>query len=268
MPSFRSLLLQHGYAFLFCYIFAAQAGVPVPADPLLLIMGALSGDHHYTLWLSLMAATLAAVAGDCLWYELGRRRGRSVLRLLCKVSLEPDTCVRKTEAAFTRRGAGTLLFAKFVPGMSLVSMPLAGATRMPRWRFLLADTAGCLLWAVAYLAAGDLFHNQVDSLIGWLGLFGRRAGLVALSLFALYIAWKYLQRWRLRREMRINRITPQNALDLISSATPPTIVDLRHPSDIEREGLKIAGAILLHPDEVRSRSHELPQGQEIILYCT
>ncbi len=268
MFAFRSLLLRHGYAFLFFYILAVQLGLPIPADPLLLIMGAMVGDHRYGLILSVIAGITAALLGDCFWYELGRLRGRSVLKLLCKLSLEPDTCIRKTESAFTKRGAGALLFSKFIPGMSLVSMPLAGVIRMPRHRFLLADAAGCSLWVVAYLVAGDLLHRQIDSVIGSLGLFGRRAGIVILLLIVLYIAYRLLQRWRLRRELRINRITPEAVLYLIETGQPVTIVDLRHPSDIEQEGLKIASAMILRPDDLRSRSHQIPADQEVILYCT
>lgn len=268
MPSFRSLLLSHGYAFLFCYVFAVQAGAPIPADPLLLVMGALAGDGRYSFWVSVATAATAAVAGDIFWYELGRRRGRSVLALLCKLSLEPDTCVRKTELGFRKRGAWTLLFTKFIPGMSLVSMPLAGAIRMRRWRFLLADVIGCGLWSVTYLLAGKLFHRQIDVLISMLGLFGRRAGIIVVTLIAAYVAWKYLQRWRFRRELRINRLSPQEALDLMNSGGPITVVDLRNPAEIEEEGLKIAGAVVLRPDDLRSRSHEIPETHEVILYCS
>ncbi|HSU60708.1 MAG TPA: VTT domain-containing protein [Bryobacteraceae bacterium] len=268
MVSFRALLLRHGYSFLFLYVLGVQVGVPVPADPLLLFMGAMVGDRHFGLGAAFLAAASGALLGDLFWYELGRHRGRSVLRLLCKLSLEPDTCIRKTESAFTKRGAGVLLLAKFVPGMSLVSMPLAGVIRMPRRRFLLADAAGCSIWAVAYLVAGDLLHRQVDSLIHSMGLVGRRAGLGTLLLIGLYVAYRLFQRWRLRRELRINRITPEAVLKLMQGPHPFTIVDLRHSSDIEQEGLKIAGAIILRPGDLRSRSREIPPGQEIILYCT
>jgi membrane protein DedA with SNARE-associated domain len=268
VPSFRFLLLRHGYAFLFCYVFAVQAGIPIPADPLLLIMGALVGDHVYSFWPSMLVAMTGALAGDCFWYELGRVRGRSVLALLCKLSLEPDTCIQKTEGGFLKRGAWTLLFAKFIPGMSLVSMPLAGAIRMSRWRFLLTDAAGCALWCSAYLLAGRLFHKQVTELIGWLGFFGRRAGLTVLCLIAAYIAIRFLQRYRLRRELRINRVTAEEAFALMNGGTPVTVLDLRNPVDIEIDGLKIAGAVIIRPADLRSRSHEIPQGNEVILYCT
>src|ERR1700761_9446756 len=268
MPSFRSLLLRHGYAFLFFYVFGVQAGVPIPADPLLLIMGALVGDGRYSLWVSGIVAVLAAMAGDCFWYEIGRARGRSVLSLVCKLSLEPDACVRKTELRFRRRGAWTLLFAKFVPGMSLVSMPLAGVIHMRRWRFLLADATGCSLWSFGYLLLGRLFHREIDALNSVLGFYGRRAGIVVAAFLAAYIASKFLQRWRFRRQLRINRVSPQEALSLMNSENRITVVDLRNPAEIREVGAKISGARILRPEDLRSRSHEIPEGQEVILYCS
>lgn len=231
-------------------------------------MGAMAGNHRYALALAVLAALIAAMLGDCFWYELGRLRGRSILKTLCRLSLEPDGCIGKTEAMFTKRGSGALLFAKFVPGMSLVSMSLSGATRMPRWRFLLADAGGCLLWATTYLVIGDLLHNQVDAVIGRLGLFGRRAGLTIFVLLALYIGYRAFQRWRFRRELRINRITPEELMALMEKRKPITIVDLRSRSDIEHEGLKIASALAIRPEDLRSRSHQIPENQDIILYCS
>jgi membrane protein DedA with SNARE-associated domain len=242
--------------------------MPIPADPLMLVMGAMVGDHRYSFVISLATAVLACLAGDCLWFQFGRLKGRSVLGLLCKLSLEPDTCVRKTESMFAKRGARTLLFSKFVPGTSLLSTALAGVTKMPLWRFLLADVAGCALWASAYLVLGLIFHHQVDAIVLWLGLVGHRAGLIVIALIALYIGAKYIQRWRFLRELRVNRITPEDAHELLEAGRPITIVDLRHPAEVEREGVKIAGALVLRPDEVRSRSHEIPHGHDIILYCT
>lgn len=268
VPSFRALLLLHGYAFLFGYILAVQAGIPVPADPLLLIMGALSADHFYSPFISWAGAIGAAFAADVIWFELGRRRGRKVLALICKLSLEPDSCIEVTEARFIRRGPWTLLFAKFVPGMSLVSIPLAGAFRMRRSRFLLADASGCALWSGTYLLAGYIFHRQVNLIIQWLGLFGRRAGIIAVVIVAFYVGFKYLQRWRFRRELRINRVTPEAAMQMVQSEQPVTIVDLRQAEEIDREGLKIADALVLRPSDLRSRAHQIPPENAVILYCS
>jgi membrane protein DedA with SNARE-associated domain len=268
VPSFRALVLHHGYAFLFCYVFAVQAGVPVPSDPVLLIMGAAVGDGRYSFSIALLITVTAALLGDLFWYELGRLRGRSVLSLLCKFSLEPDTCVRKTEVGFMKRGAWSLLFTKFVPGVSLISIALAGTMKVPRWRFLLADAAGSALWCTTYLSVGALFRHQVDEVIIRLGLFGRRAGLTLAVLLAGYVAWRYFQRWRFRRQLRINRVTPEEALSMMNGEPPAMIVDLRNPKEIENAGLKILGAQVLRPAELRSHFQDIPRDREVILYCT
>lgn len=268
MPFFRSLLLRHGYLFLFCYIFAVQAGVPLPSDPLVLIVGASIGDGQHSFLSALGVAVAAALLGDLLWYELGRWRGRSVLKLLCKFALEPDTCVRQTELGFMKRGAWTLLFTKFVPGTSLISTPLAGAIKMPRWRFLIADVAGAAFWSSAYLIIGIVFHRQIDKVIVFLGLFGRRAGVTIALLLAAFVAWRYFQRIRFRRQLRINRITPREVYAFMGTDPPPIIVDLRSPAEVERTGQKILTARVLRPAEIRAHFSEIPEHREVILYCT
>lgn len=266
--SLRALLLQHGYVFLLCYVFCVQAGVPVPSDPLLLIMGALVGDGRYSFWMSIATATTGAVAGDLVWYELGKRKGAAVLGLLCKVSLEPDSCVRKAENGFARNGAWSLVLAKFVPGLSLVSVPVAGAIRMRTWKFLAADGFGAILWCTAYILAGRIFRREVNAVINLLGLLGRRAGVTVAVLIAAYVSFRYLQRRLFIRRLRVNRISPTEAFAIMNSGAAATVVDLRHAAEIERSGLKVAGARILTPDDLRSRSHEIPAENEIILYCT
>ncbi len=240
----------------------------MPADPVLLIMGATVGDGHYSFFLALAVSVTAALLGDSLWYELGRRRGRSVLALLCRFSLEPDTCVRNAEHGFLKRGPWSLLFAKFVPGLSLISMPLAGAMKMSRKRFLLADAAGSLLWCSTYLTAGMLFHRQIDRLIIALGLFGQRAGLVLILLLLFYVAWRLIQRWRFRWQLRVNRVSPSEAHAMMEGDQPVMMIDLRSPADIEATGLKIKGALIKRPSELRTYFKQFPYEHQVILYCT
>lgn len=269
MNSFTQLLLVHGYSFVFFYVFGVGIGIPIPADPLLLIMGALVGDHRYSFVPAFFAALFPAMLADYIWYEIGRYKGSSVLRLICRLAIEPDTCVRSTRTTFTKRGISTLYIAKFLPGMSLISMPMAGVIGMSRRRFLLADFIGCALWIGTYMATGIVFHGYVDSLILQFGLFGKRAGMVVLTAVALFIAYKYLQRWRILRELRANRITPAAVRDLLDTSKDGlTIVDLRHPSEVERDSYKIPGALIKRPEELRALAREIPPDQEIILYCT
>jgi membrane protein DedA with SNARE-associated domain len=253
---------------LFCYVLAVQVGAPIPSDPVLLIVGAFVGDGRYSFWAALLFAVIAAVLGDLFWYELGRRKGRSVLKLLCKFSLEPDTCVRQTELGFMKRGAWTLLFTKFVPGTSLLSTPLAGAIKMSRSRFLLADAAGAALWSATYLATGALFHRQVDEIIILLGLFGRRAGFVLVFLLGAFLLWRYFQRLRFRRQLRINRLGPEKVYSLMSTDPPPIIIDLRSPAEVKATAEKIRGARILRPAELRAHFEEIPRDHEVVLYCT
>lgn len=267
--SFTQLLLLHGYYFVFFYVFAVGMGLPIPADPLLLVMGALVGDHHYGLAQAFFTALIPAIAADYMWYEVGRFKGSSVLRLLCRITIEPDTCVRTAESTFTKRGVSTLYFAKFVPGLSLISMPMAGIIGMSRRRFLIADSIGCTLWISAYMLTGVAFHRYVESLIVQMGFFGQRAGVIVVFLLVCFIGFKYVQRWRILRELRVNRITPLAVRDLIESAKGGlTIVDLRHPSEIERESYKIPGAVVRRPEELKMLATEVSPDQEIVLYCT
>lgn len=268
MISFRSLLLQHGYALLTGYVFAGAAGSPTPVDPMLLVMGALVGNHEYGFLPAFAGALAAALLGDQVWFQLGRRKGRSVLDLLCRLSMEPDTCVRKTEDTFSRRGPLALLFIKFVPGLSLVSIALAGVTKMPVRKFVLLDAAGTSLWIGSYLTLGYIFHRQVDEVISFLGLFGQRAGLILILLLSLYLAAKYTQRRLFLRWLRVNRISPHDVYDILASGDPLTIIDLRNPAEVERSGIKISGATVISPNELRERASEIPPGRDVILYCT
>src|SRR5271169_4165869 len=135
-------LLHHGYLVLLAWVFAEQAGVPVPSLPLLLAAGALAGAGKLNFAIALLVCLLAAVSADTIWYELGRKKGIKILQLLCKISLEPDSCVRRTEGLFEKQGARSLLFAKFLPGLNTVATPLAGIVNMRVRKFLLFDALG------------------------------------------------------------------------------------------------------------------------------
>ena len=152
-------LLHHGYALLLGWVFAEQLGMPVPSMPLLLAAGALAGTGHLSFFASLFYAMLAAVTADSIWYQLGRRKGIKVLQLLCKISLEPDSCVRRTEGLFSKQGARSLLLAKFIPGLGTVAPPLAGIFHMRPERFFFFDAMGSLLWAGTFLGLGYIFSG-------------------------------------------------------------------------------------------------------------
>ena len=130
MQDSLAFILKHGYTVLFAFVFAEQVGLPIPAVPMLLAAGALIGSGQFHLGAALATVVVASLAGDLPWYWLGKRRGSSVLSLLCKISLEPDSCIRRTENLFIRWGEKILIVAKFVPGLGTAAPPLAGMFHM------------------------------------------------------------------------------------------------------------------------------------------
>jgi membrane protein DedA with SNARE-associated domain len=254
-----SYLIRHGYAVLFVWVTAEQFALPVPSEPILLAAGALAGAGHLTLPVAVVVAVVGALVADVAWYEIGRTRGSRVLRFLCRISLEPDSCVRQTQERFAHHGARALLMAKVVPGRNTVAQPLAGILGMPRRRFLLFDGLGAVLWAGSYMALGYVFSNQLERL----ALYGERLGtsLIVLLLAALvvYVSVKYVRRQRFIRQLRIARVTPAELKAKLDAGDPLMIVDLRHSLDFAADPAVIPGAIHLTPDEVERRAAEIPR---------
>jgi membrane protein DedA with SNARE-associated domain len=268
MDTTLQFVLRHGYALVFLVVLTEQAGLPIPAFPVLLAAGALAGQHKLSLPMALSLAVVAALFADFIWYELGRRRGHSILSLLCRISLEPDSCVRRTENLFARRGVRSLLVAKFIPGLSTAASTLAGLLRTRLWRFFAWDAGGALLWAGAFAGAGFIFSNQLDRV----ALYAQRlgAGLLALLVGSLagYIGFKYYQRQRFIRTLRIARITPEELKRKLDAGEDMVVVDLRHSVEFESDDAKVPGAIHLDPEEIGQRHVEIPRDRDIVLYCT
>jgi membrane protein DedA with SNARE-associated domain len=155
-------LIRHGLPLIFAVVLVEQLGLPIPALPLLLAAGALAAVGKFSLGLGLLATLVACLIADSLWFYLGRHRGNQVLGFLCRISLEPDSCVRRTQNVFTRYGLRGLVVSKFVPGMSTVAPPLAGMAGIHAGRFLLVDALGALLYGGSLLGVGYLFSNQIQ----------------------------------------------------------------------------------------------------------
>jgi membrane protein DedA with SNARE-associated domain len=263
----EQFVLRYGYGLLFIVVFAEQIGAPVPAAPVLLVMGALAGLGHFSLLAALAVAAVAATAGDLVWYLLGRHKGESILGLLCRFSLEPDTCVRRTRGTFEQWGALTLLGAKFVPGLSTVAPPLAGSAGIPAGRFLGLDGAGSLLWAGAGLGAGYLFRYEAGRIAGRAAHLGLWAAILAGLALVGWIFWKAIRRERVMRELQVARITPSELAILMASGEPVVVVDLRGVGEIRRTGRKLPGAVVAGLDPALSLG-DLPAGAHLVFYCT
>lgn len=193
------LFQAHGIVAVFVGALVEQLGAPVPAVPMLLLAGARSANDGLFALKALSAATAACAIADTLWFLAGRSHGHAVLRLLCRVSMSPGTCVQRSERSFQRRRVLTLLFAKFIPGVSTLTAPLAGALRMPLRTFVLLDVAGTLLWAGTALAAGLVFHDQVDGIVNGISELGSHAAPLFAVLLAMCVSWRLLHRRVIRR---------------------------------------------------------------------
>ena len=261
-------LLHHGYVVLLAWVFAEQSGVPVPSIPLLLAAGALAGSHQLNLFASLFIVTFAAVSADSLWYQLGRRKGIKVLQFLCKITIEPDSCVRRTEGVFSKQGARALILAKFLPGLSTVAPPLAGIFHMRPRRFLLFDAAGSFLWASTFLGLGYVFSGQIERIAEHAASLGGWLVVILVGALASYLGYKFIARRRFLRELRIARITVEELKHKIDSGEDLAIVDLRHSIDFEADPETIPGAFRVDAKELEEKNGLLPRDREIILYCT
>lgn len=266
MHGIPEFLIRYGYLLLFGVVLAEQIGLPIPATPMLLAAGALAGIGKMSLAPVMAIAVAASLTGDLVWFGLGRTRGSSVLRLLCRISLEPDTCVRQTETAYARFGDVSLLFAKFIPGLSTVAPPMAGIFKVPMWRFLILDGAGSAIWSGAFVLLGWLFREQLEGFAMRLSRFGKWFLFGVLLLLVAYIAYKYIQRRRILRALRIARITPIELKERMDAGESVTVIDLR--DSFEWEDGKIPGALQIGHNEIEAAIPSLPSQQEIVLYCS
>ena len=256
-------LIKYGYIVVFVSVLAEQIGLPVPSAPVLMAAGALAGFHRLNVFEALTLAVAASVMSDLLWFYLGRHRGVAILKFVCKISLEPETCLSKTYSAYTRYGSISLLFAKFVPGVGALGPPMAGLQGLAPWKFVVFDAAGALIWSGAYLAAGWAFRTQLEELVDVFARLGAYFVVVLLLGLALYIVTKYFRRRHLFRELQIARITPVELKHLMDEGRAPTIVDLR--IEIEKRDGLIPGAVELA--YLDSLPEHLKVG-EFVLYCS
>lgn len=258
-------LLKHGYSVLFAMVLAEQLGAPIPAVPVLLAMGALAGLGNFSFTGSLVLAIFASVLADSAWYALGRGRGQSVLKLLCKISLEPDSCVSNTRQTFKRLGGWALVVAKFFPGLSTVAPPMAGLSKMPWLRFLAADAAGGALWAGVFMGLGYAFRTQIEVIADRAIAAGGRLVTGLIIALALWIAYKYWQRRRFIKSLRVARITPDYLKDHLDEVT---ILDLRTEAELNLDGFKILGALWFDRKDLENKHTEIPRDRDVVLYCT
>jgi membrane protein DedA with SNARE-associated domain/rhodanese-related sulfurtransferase len=273
MSSWAAILEHHAYGLIFGWVLAEQAGLPIPSLPVMLAAGTMSSAHKIHLAYAIPLILLACLISDTAWYFLGKHHGRRILDLLCRFSLESTTCVAKTRGTMQKRGAVTLLFAKFVPGLTTVAAPIAGQAGISYPVFLAYDMAGSLIWASAWLFAGRFLGDLAEKSKPFFGLLERSAVvLVVLSVVAL-VVWRILKRQQFRRELRGLRLEPQDLMAMIEEAVRsgqerPFIIDLRHPLDVLTDPVVLQGALRIGPTDLTQRREMIPLDRDVVLYCT
>jgi membrane protein DedA with SNARE-associated domain/rhodanese-related sulfurtransferase len=268
VPIALDFLVHYGYLILFLWVLTEQIGVPIPSMPILLTAGTLTATHRLNLSLVLLAVMAGSLTSDSIWYVLGKRYGGAVVRLLCRLSMESSTCVRRTQSYFTKHGPASLLVAKFIPGLGTVAAPIAGETGMDYRLFLLFDGGGVLLWALTATLSGRFFGDILKkhpNALSWVGHF---AVLLFVLLFVGFLVWRLLRQRMFLRELRMARIDPQELKERLDQGQRMVIVDLRHPLDLLPDSRTLPGALRLTPDKLMEQLSQIPRDQEVVLFCT
>lgn len=248
----------------FINVLLQQIGLPVPAVPTLLLAGSLLTQGSVGLVLG--GAIIASVLADCVWYGAGRLFGYRVLSGLCRLSINPASCVNQTEARFLRWGVSSLVVAKFIPGFSTVAPPIAGALRMGLPGFLLASAAGAGLWAGLALGAGWLLQDAVHSAISFLEQNTRTAAWIVGILLAGWLGWKLWNRARFRKAGRLPHITPEELAAEMARPEPPLLLDLRSAA-LAAEAGPIPGARPATHEQLVESVRDWPLDQPVVTLC-
>jgi len=264
-----TLIEQYGLWLVFVNVLALQCGLPVPAYPTLIVVGAITARGDITVPQVIAVSTAASLIADFAWYFAGARHGRRVLRLMCRLSLSPDSCVRQTENIYERWGAPSLVVAKFVPGFAAVATSMAGMVRTALPTFALFDTIGALLWSGVAVALGWVFRDAVGEILVVFAQAGRWGLIALIAALALFIAVKALQRYQLIRSLRMSRVSVDELNDLLVSEARPLIVDVRSLSSQKRG--RIPGAVWIDSHAFDESLHACGlserTGQDVIVYC-
>lgn len=261
------LITQYGLLLVFINVLATQLGAPLPAVPTLVVAGALAASAQLPLAGVLLVAVLACLLSDSLWYWAGRHFGAGVMRMICRISLSPDSCVQQSEVRFQRWRGQVLLIAKFVPCLSTVAPPLVGAMGLRLPAFVLLDGIGSLLWAGVAIGLGYVFAAQIDDLLDTIANAGTIALELLLALLALYILAKWWQRRRLLQTLRMARITVDELHQALTAESPAVVVDVRPAASRLLDARAVPGALLIDVGGIDRTVHDIPFDRELVLYC-
>src|SRR5215468_6130511 len=266
MEHLIALLQQYGLGLVFVNVLALQAGLPVPAYPVLIVAGTLAAMGGSPVWQLLAVGVVAALIADTGWYTAGKRFGMRILSTLCKLSLSQDTCVRQTEAIFQRFGPASMLFAKFVPGFASVATALAGALRLNYLKFLLFDAGGAALWVGVAVGLGYVFNNAIGEVIRKLSELGRYGVMIVIGAFVAWIVFKWWRRYVFVKQLRMDRVSVDELREMMEKNSVQALVDVRSAITQAATG-RIPGARAIDMQDIAAGFDGVPVDGEVVLYC-
>ena len=271
----HDLAIRYGPEAVFVNVLGASLGLPVPALPTLIVVGAALtaggfGETHYVMQLALIsfAALLGGTLGDVIWFWGGRRYGDKTLKAICRLSLSRDTCVKKTERFFGRWGVKVLLFARFIPGLSLVAVPLSGAMNIRARSFVLHDAVGVALWSSVGLAVGTVFSAQLDTIFWVVGQLGRQAIVILAVLLSVYVAYRYWRRAALMKTLGTARITVDELYASMALDIPPVVFDIRSVEKRILDPFTIAGSVHADERDLQAIVESYELDRKVVIYCS
>jgi membrane protein DedA with SNARE-associated domain/rhodanese-related sulfurtransferase len=262
MESLLHFIEVYGLWVVFISVLLDQGGLPVPSYPAIVVTAGLAASSGQPVLPILLVAIVAALVADLIWYAGGRRYGAALLRLVCQVSLSPDSCIGQTRRVYGRWGTPSLIVAKYVPGFAAVATTLAGETGTSLRRFLLYDTIGAALWAAGAIAIGVIFRGAIDAALAELANLGQYALTALLVVVALFVAGKWWRRHRFLRQIRMARIAPDELNALLRADSAPVVLDVR---TLDRRNATGWIPESVHAPDVGDLG--LPQETEIVTYC-
>ncbi len=260
-------IAHHGYSILFAAVFLEAIGFPVPAALALLIAGAASASGDLITALAAASALSALVLGDTCMFLIGKYTGWWLLGLLCRISVNPESCIVSSAASFYRRGRLVLIFAKFIPGINTMAPPLAGSMNMRPAQFLLLDFAGAALYTGVYMAVGYGFSGAIAAVTRGYHLFGRVMGWVAIAAvvgYVGYLTWTWIKD---RGRRKVPMASPVEVARALASEGG-VIYDVRSHGYYHRETIRIQGSKRLEPNAIHQFEAQEATEQRIYLYCT
>jgi membrane protein DedA with SNARE-associated domain/rhodanese-related sulfurtransferase len=259
-------LSQHGYAILFAAVFLEAIGLPLPAALALLVGGAAAASGALNVWVALGGSLAAMLAGDVLMFVLGRYTGWWLLGMLCRFSLNPESCILRSADAFYRRGRTLLLIAKFIPGINTMAPPLAGCMNMRFLPFFGLNVGGSVLYIGAFFGVGYVFSEAMEVIARGYQTFGAMMSWLVIALVAGYLAfqlWLWVRAWGLRAVPSV--IPSEAARDLARGAC---IYDVRSHGYLYAKAIRIKGSKRFDPNAMHHNTAEFPAGHQVYVYCT